>query len=59
MVTSCLVSVSASDKRIACDEEFSGSEGKGQGGMRNVSDNKKGTKRPRVEEDKEREEKKE
>ncbi|XP_071225935.1 histone deacetylase 2-like [Salvelinus alpinus] len=50
------MSISASDKRIASDEEFSDSEDKGQGGMRNVADNKKGTKQPRVEEDKEREE---
>uniref|UniRef100_A0A8C9S5S5 Histone deacetylase 2 n=1 Tax=Scleropages formosus TaxID=113540 RepID=A0A8C9S5S5_SCLFO len=53
------MSIRASDKRIACDEEFSDSEDEGEGGRRNVANHKKGTKRARVEEDrKEAEEKK-
>uniref|UniRef100_A0A3B4B6F5 Histone deacetylase n=1 Tax=Periophthalmus magnuspinnatus TaxID=409849 RepID=A0A3B4B6F5_9GOBI len=46
------LSIRATDKRIACDEEFSDSEDEGEGGRRNVANNKKGAKRPRVEEDK-------
>lgn len=46
------VSVRASDKRIACDEEFSDSEDEGEGGRRNVADHKKGAKKARIEEDK-------
>lgn len=44
--------VRASDKRIACDEEFSDSEDEGEGGRRNVADHKKGAKKARIEEDK-------
>ncbi|KAH0622234.1 hypothetical protein JD844_024358 [Phrynosoma platyrhinos] len=44
--------VRASDKRIACDEEFSDSEDEGEGGRRNVADHKKGAKKARLEEDK-------
>lgn len=44
--------VRASDKRIACEEEFSDSEDEGEGGRRNVADHKKGTKKARLEEDK-------
>ncbi|KAI3363867.1 hypothetical protein L3Q82_001218 [Scortum barcoo] len=44
--------VRATDKRIACDEEFSDSEDEGEGGRRNVANHKKGAKRPRVDEDK-------
>lgn len=39
----------ATDKRIACDEEFSDSEDEGEGGRKNVA---KVAKRPRVDEDK-------
>lgn len=46
------MSVRASDKRIACDEEFSDSEDEGEGGCRNVTDHKKGAKKARIEEDK-------
>lgn len=46
------VLVRASDKRIACDEEFSDSEDEGEGGRRNVADHKKGAKKARIEEDK-------
>uniref|UniRef100_A0A5F9DUK7 histone deacetylase n=1 Tax=Oryctolagus cuniculus TaxID=9986 RepID=A0A5F9DUK7_RABIT len=46
------ISIRASDKRIACDEEFSDSEDEGEGGRRNVSDHKKGAKKARIEEDK-------
>lgn len=46
------ISVRASDKRIACDEEFSDSEDEGEGGRRNVADHKKGAKKARMEEDK-------
>lgn len=46
------MSVRASDKRIACDEEFSDSEDEGEGGRRNVADHKKGAKKARIEEDK-------
>ena len=46
------MSVRASDKRIACDEEFSDSEDEGEGGRRNVTDHKKGAKKARIEEDK-------
>ncbi|MCI4395617.1 hypothetical protein PGIGA_G00194140 [Pangasianodon gigas] len=53
------MSIRASDKRIACDEEFSDSEDEGEGGRRNVANHKKGVKRARVEDDrKEGEEKK-
>ncbi|MED6268072.1 Histone deacetylase 2 [Characodon lateralis] len=54
----CVIAVRATDKRIACDEEFSDSEDEGQGGRRNTANHKKGTKRPKVDEDKESEEKK-
>uniref|UniRef100_A0A4W5NCV6 Histone deacetylase 2 n=1 Tax=Hucho hucho TaxID=62062 RepID=A0A4W5NCV6_9TELE len=47
------MSIRASDKRIACDEEFSDSEDEGEGGRRNEASHKKGTKRTRVEGDKE------
>lgn len=53
-----LISVRATDKRIACDEEFSDSEDEGEGGRKNVVNHKKGPKRPRVDEDKDGEEKK-
>ncbi|XP_010854878.1 PREDICTED: histone deacetylase 2, partial [Bison bison bison] len=46
------ISIRASDKRIACDEEFSDSEDEGEGGRRNVTDHKKGAKKARIEEDK-------
>ncbi|EPQ18616.1 Histone deacetylase 2 [Myotis brandtii] len=46
------ISIRASDKRIACDEEFSDSEDEGEGGRRNVADHKKGAKKARIEEDK-------
>lgn len=46
------LSIRATDKRIACDEEFSDSEDEGEGGRRNVANHKKGAKRLRVEEDK-------
>lgn len=49
---SCLISVRATDKRIACDEEFSDSEDEGEGGRKNVANHKKSVKRPRVDEDK-------
>lgn len=49
---SCVIAVRATDKRIACDEEFSDSEDEGEGGRRNVANHKKGAKRPRVDEDK-------
>ncbi|XP_035000198.1 histone deacetylase 2 isoform X1 [Hippoglossus stenolepis] len=53
------LSIRATDKRIACDEEFSDSEDEGEGGRRNVSNQKKGAKRPRADDDdKEAEEKK-
>ncbi|NWS42826.1 HDAC2 deacetylase, partial [Probosciger aterrimus] len=48
----CFLRVRASDKRIACDEEFSDSEDEGEGGRRNVADHKKGAKKARIEEDK-------
>ncbi|XP_041716712.1 histone deacetylase 2 isoform X1 [Coregonus clupeaformis] len=44
------MSIRASDKRIACDEEFSDSEDEGEGGRRNEANHKKRTKRARVEE---------
>lgn len=47
----CVRAVRASDKRIACDEEFSDSEDEGEGGRRNVANHKKGVKRARVEDD--------
>ncbi|CAF93492.1 unnamed protein product [Tetraodon nigroviridis] len=46
------LSIRATDKRIACDEEFSDSEDEGEGGRKNVANHKKGAKRPRVDEDK-------
>ncbi|KAK6490121.1 histone deacetylase 2-like [Huso huso] len=46
------ISIRASDKRIACDEEFSDSEDEGEGGRRNVANHKKSAKRARVDEDK-------
>uniref|UniRef100_A0A3Q1HVK5 Histone deacetylase 2 n=1 Tax=Acanthochromis polyacanthus TaxID=80966 RepID=A0A3Q1HVK5_9TELE len=46
------LSIRATDKRIACDEEFSDSEDEGEGGRRNAANHKKGAKRPRVDEDK-------
>lgn len=45
------ISIRASDKRIACDEEFSDSEDEGEGGRRNAANYKK-IKRPKVEEEK-------
>ncbi|TWW68242.1 Histone deacetylase 2 [Takifugu flavidus] len=45
------LSIRATDKRIACEEEFSDSEDEGEGGRKNVANHKKG-KRPRVDEDK-------
>lgn len=48
----CVIAVRATDKRIACDEEFSDSEDEGEGGRKNVANHKKGAKRPRVDEDK-------
>lgn len=51
-VCCCVTTVRATDKRIACDEEFSDSEDEGEGGRRNVATHKKGSKRPRLEEDK-------
>lgn len=47
-----MIAVRATDKRIACDEEFSDSEDEGQGGRRNTANHKKGAKRPKVVEDK-------
>lgn len=47
-----MIAVRATDKRIACDEEFSDSEDEGEGGRRNAANHKKGSKRPRVDEDK-------
>lgn len=44
--------VRSSDKRIACDEEFSDSEDEGEGGRRNVANFKK-AKRAKTEEEKE------
>uniref|UniRef100_A0A3Q0RAM7 Histone deacetylase 2 n=1 Tax=Amphilophus citrinellus TaxID=61819 RepID=A0A3Q0RAM7_AMPCI len=46
------LSIRATDKRIACDEEFSDSEDEGEGGRRNTANHKKGAKRPKVDEDK-------
>ncbi|TSK28231.1 Histone deacetylase 2 [Bagarius yarrelli] len=51
------IPIRASDKRIACDEEFSDSEDEGQGGRRNAANFKK-TKRVKTEEEKDGEEKK-
>jgi len=49
-VISCLfTTVRASDKRIACDEEFSDSEDEGEGGGRRHQDNLK-SKRIKLEE---------
>lgn len=47
-----IIAVRATDKRIACDEEFSDSEDEGEGGRKNAANHKKGAKRPRVDEDK-------
>lgn len=52
MFLCCIIAVRATDKRIACDEEFSDSEDEGEGGRKNVASHKKGAKRPRVDEDK-------
>lgn len=47
------MSVRASDKRIACDEEFSDSEDEGEEADRQMwADHKKGAKKARIEEDK-------
>ncbi|CAJ1077317.1 histone deacetylase 2 [Xyrichtys novacula] len=46
------LSIRATDKRIACDEEFSDSEDEGEGGRRNMANHKKGAKRSRVDEEK-------
>lgn len=43
-------SVRASDKRIACEEEFSDSEDEGEGGRKDRQTYKHKTKRPRTEE---------
>uniref|UniRef100_H3AZX3 Histone deacetylase 1 n=1 Tax=Latimeria chalumnae TaxID=7897 RepID=H3AZX3_LATCH len=51
------ISIRASDKRIACDEEFSDSEDEGEGGRRNIASYKK-AKRVKTEEEKDSEEKK-
>lgn len=51
-IVSCLISVRATDKRIACDEEFSDSEDEGEGRRKNVANHKKSAKRPKVDEDK-------
>lgn len=51
-VMSRVIAVRATDKRIACEEEFSDSEDEGEGGRKNVANHKKGAKRPRVDEDK-------
>ncbi|CAJ0964274.1 unnamed protein product [Ranitomeya imitator] len=45
------ISIRSSDKRIACDEEFSDSEDEGDGGRRNVASFKK-AKRVKLEDDK-------
>ena len=47
-----VIAVRATDKRIACDEEFSDSEDEGEGGRRDAANHKKGAKRPRVDEEK-------
>lgn len=52
-----LLIVRSSDKRIACDEEFSDSEDEGEGGRRNVANFKK-AKRAKTEEEKDGEDKK-
>lgn len=57
VASASLFSVRNSDKRIACDEEFSDSEDEGEGGRKNVANYKK-AKRAKTEEDKEEEEKK-
>lgn len=49
--------VRSSDKRIACDEEFSDSEDEGEGGRKNVANFKK-AKRPKTEDEEKEEEKK-
>lgn len=50
--------VRSSDKRIACEEEFSDSEDEGEGGRKNVSNFKKAKRSKTEEEEKEEEEKK-
>ncbi|XP_008120699.2 histone deacetylase 1 isoform X1 [Anolis carolinensis] len=52
------ISIRSSDKRIACDEEFSDSEDEGEGGRKNVANFKK-AKRAKTEEEEKEEEKKE
>ncbi|ELK07672.1 Histone deacetylase 2 [Pteropus alecto] len=47
-----IISIRASDKRVACDEEFSDSEDEGEGDCRNVADHKKRAKKAKIEEDK-------
>lgn len=49
------ISIRASDKRIACDEEFSDSEDEGDG-RRDARSHRGNRKRPRVEEEKEKKE---
>ncbi|XP_078235980.1 histone deacetylase 1 isoform X1 [Pogona vitticeps] len=51
------ISIRSSDKRIACDEEFSDSEDEGEGGRKNVANFKK-AKRAKTEEEEKEEEKK-
>ncbi|MEE6521534.1 hypothetical protein FKM82_019771, partial [Ascaphus truei] len=51
------ISIRSSDKRIACDEEFSDSEDEGEGGRRNVANFKK-AKRVKTEEERDGEDKK-
>ncbi|KAG8143011.1 putative Histone deacetylase protein [Naja naja] len=48
------ISIRSSDKRIACEEEFSDSEDEGEGGRKNVANFKK-AKRPKTEEEEEKE----
>ncbi|KAL7980588.1 hypothetical protein Chor_001742 [Crotalus horridus] len=52
------ISIRSSDKRIACEEEFSDSEDEGEGGRKNVANFKK-AKRSKTEEQEKEEEKKE
>ncbi|MEE6521533.1 hypothetical protein FKM82_019771, partial [Ascaphus truei] len=54
---SFFLTVRSSDKRIACDEEFSDSEDEGEGGRRNVANFKK-AKRVKTEEERDGEDKK-
>lgn len=46
------ISIRASDKRIACDEDFSDSEDEGEGGKKDKQNYKPKPKRPRTEDDK-------